>query len=157
MSKLIEIDIKGGQMSYGERIELGNILSKKGLSNWARCRSTILCLHPEWDKEYYNGLPMYYEKIIEGIEFWINRENTELRHEPREEEIQAGCKALALKLGAMATIKALATQYSQDPDNIPNWKYAKVFNLLYTDLEQYKFSEELRKRQERKNKAKYKR
>ncbi len=157
MSEIIEIDIKGGQMTYGQRIELGHILSRKGLSNWQRCKSTILCLHPKWNGGYYKGLSEYYERIIKGVEFWMDRESNELGHVPSSEEVQAGCKALARKLGPMATIKALAMQYSQDPDTIPQWKYTKVFNLLYTDLEQYKFSEKVRKGRDRKNKARHKR
>ena len=39
----------------------------------------------------------------------------------------------------MSTIKALAKAYGKDPDEILQWQYAKVFGILYTDLEERKF------------------
>ena len=156
MSEITEINIKAGQMTYGQRIELGSILSAKGISNWTRCERCMRCLYPEWNGEYYEGLSECYERIIAGIEYWINRENTELHHEPSADEVKAGCKELARELGPMSTITALASKYGQDPNNIIGWKYGQVFNCLYTDLKNYKFAEKIRKLQERKHKAKYK-
>ena len=50
----------------------------------------------------------------------------------------------------VATITALAKDYSKDPDEILEWKYGKVYNLLFTNLQSHLFRERLNKELERK-------
>ncbi len=147
-----KIDVKGGQMTYGQRIELGKICDKYGkmekFSNRKFIKELYFCLHNEMPtitpltiKELLN----YTKEIVEGISFWVEKEQKLLKYNPTPEELRAGIKDLSEKVGDFGTIKALAKTYAQDPDAILDWKYAKVFGLLYTDLEEHKFTMKLNK------------
>lgn len=152
--KLIKIDIIGGHMTYSQRVDLSTILSDPKLTNRERYCRVISCLHPEWVEEQSSDTIAYYDEIREGIEWWIDKENINLSHTPSADELSAGSAELSKLLGPMQTIKALATQYSQDPDNIWGWKYNKVFTLLFTDLEQFKYTEKVREIQEKRMNSK---
>ena len=85
-----------------------------------------------------------------GIKYWIEREQTELKYEPSAEEKAAGKDQYSLLVGEKATITALAKDYSKDQDEILEWKYGKVYNLLFTNLQSHLFRERLNKELERK-------
>lgn len=146
------IDIKSGDLTYGQRIELGTIFNDPEADNLTRLNRTIECLHgitptaaqlPE--------LTGYFGEIIEGLRHWVEQENTLLKYEPSEEEIRAGIDEYSRKVGEFGTIKSLAKAYNQDPDTILGWKYSKVFGILYTDLEEYKFNKRFNKELEKRN------
>ena len=136
---LSKIDIKAGNMTFGQRIELGKVLASEG-NEVEKFKKVFVCLHSFTPKEKeYLSLVDYFKEIVIGLKFWIDTEATMLAYEPTPEEKRAGVKELALKIGEFGTIKALAKAYSTDPDEILLWKYAKVFGILYTDLEESKF------------------
>ena len=87
----------------------------------------------------------YFKRIIEGLEFWSEQEQTLLKYEPSQEELRAGIKDFSKKVGEFSTIKALAKAYNKDPDDILKWEYGKVFGILYTDLEEFKFNKRYQK------------
>ena len=158
-----KIDIKGGQMTYGQRIELGKICNKYAGSEDPNVAHNMLkevytCLHgkaPVINPVTIVGLLQYLHEVVEGILFWVEREQTALKYDPSPEELKAGVKDLSLKIGEFGTIKALAKTYSRDPDEVLEWKYGKVFGLLYTDLEEHKFSVKLNKVHENAMQQKY--
>lgn len=149
---LSKIDIKAGKMTFGQRIELGKIFQSDD-SDAEKFEKVFICLH-----EYkpcvqdYEILVPYFKEIIEGITFWIEQETTLLKYEPSAEEISAGINELSSKIGNYGTIKALAKNYSKDPDEVLRWEYGKVFGILYTDLEEYKYQKRFSKVVERKYK-----
>ena len=135
-----KIDIKAGDLTFGQRIELGQIMSNSVLSDLDKFERTFICLHNYKPKATeYSALINYFGDICNGIAFWTNQEATLLKYEPSAKEKRAGIKDLSLKTGDLGTIKALAKNYSQDPDDVLLWKYGKVFGILYTDLEEYKY------------------
>lgn len=135
-----KIDIKAGDLTFGQRIELGQIMSNTVLSDLDKFERTFICLHNYKPKATeYSALINYFGDICSGIAFWTNQEATLLKYEPSAKEKRAGIKELSLKTGDLGTIKALAKNYSQDPDDVLLWKYGKVFGILYTDLEEYKY------------------
>lgn len=161
MHKIIKIDIKGGQMSYGQRIELGSVLAKESITPYKRFKQVILILHPDHaidlntiKKNELAMLSSYFEEIVEGVRYWMKREGEELKGEYTSEEKQAGYPQMAKAIGVMGSVKSLASRYAQDPDNILKWKYGKVFNLLLTDLLQAKAAEKYRNIQAKKTKSK---
>lgn len=134
------IDIKAGKMTYGQRIELGIILSNKDKNDFELFSEVFMCLYGRVPKAL--SIPKYmdfFKEVIEGIVFWIERETSMLKYEPTGDELRAGIKELGEKVGDLGTIKSLAKAYNKDPDEIFNWEYGKVFGILYTDLEESKY------------------
>jgi hypothetical protein len=143
-----KIDIKGGELTFGQRIEIGKILVEKDLEDFDRFRQTYKCLYkkePSLTITSARDAASEFEEIIEGIVFWIKKEAELLKYEPSPEEQRAGIIGLAAKIGEFGTVKAIAKTYGQDPDEILKWKYGKVFAILYTDLEEHKFQIKLQK------------
>ena len=135
-----KIDVKAGNLTFGQRIELGKIMASDA-NEVEKFEKVFMCLHNFTPKQKeYMGLVDYFKEIVLGLKFWIDTEATMLVYEPTPEEKRAGIKELTHNIGEFGTIKALAKAYSQDPDEILLWKYAKVFGILYTDLEEYNFS-----------------
>ena len=149
---LTKIDVKAGDFTLGQRIELGELFSSNK-SDLEKIKETFKILHeitPDMSNQAdINMFASYYIEIIEGLQFWIEKEML-LKYNPDPEEIRAGIKELSSKIGYYGTIKALAKNYGQDPDDILKWKYGKVFGILYTDLEEFKYSKRLHKQYERK-------
>lgn len=135
-----KINIKAGEMTFGQRIELGKIAASED-SEKEKFEKVFKCLHKYTPNEKdYAKLMDYFKEIIEGLKYWIDTEAVMLKYEPTPEEKRAGVKELMQNIGEIGTIKALAKAYGQDPDTITDcWKYSKVFGILYTDLEESKF------------------
>ena len=138
-SKMSKIDVKVGKLTFGQRIELGKIMSED-IDEEQKFLKTFKCLYNYEAKPiFYKSLLSDFEEIIEGLKFWMIQESTLLKYEPTPEELKAGIKELSIRTGEMGTIKALAKAYSCDPDNVLKWEYGKVFGILFTDLEEYKY------------------
>ena len=148
-----KIDIKGGQMTFGQRIELGEILTDKNLSEYQKFRRTMLCLDPEWKTSDLPKSTAYFEEVLEGIRYWIEREAQDLKYNPTPEEQSAGIDVLGKLTGEMGTIMAIAKEFSTDPDVVLGWKYGKVFRILYVNLQSYLYRVRLDKQYEKKAKA----
>jgi len=133
------IDIKNGDLTYGNYIAI-----KKLIQNNKDEVATITGIIKElYDYELQTNdfmlIVPFIEKIIADMVYWQEQENEMLRYEPTTEEIRAGITDYSKKVGDLATIKSIAKEYAQDPDNVLKWKWAKVFGILYTDLESFKF------------------
>lgn len=148
-----KVDIKGGQMTFGQRIELGRIVTDQSLSEYEKFKRCMLCLDENWRvTTLHPGLKYWYE-VLEGLQYWVQREQAELKYNPTPDELTAGIEVLSMRVGEMSTLMALAKDYSKDPDEILEWKYGKVFNILYTNLQSHLFRERLDKRLAEKAKA----
>lgn len=139
--KFGRLDLDGKDMTYGNRIALADIFSpSQGKTEYAKFCEAFKELHG------YSArlvpLPLRVKRIYEiteGLRSWIEKEQQMLKYTPSSDEIAAGIEELGKKVGSMSTIKALAKAYGKDPDEILLWQYAKVFGILYTDLEERKF------------------
>lgn len=141
----VKIDIRGGKLTYGQRIELGDILSKEDTSISEKYISTMKCLYPEWKQTFSSKWVEWFEEVVEGVRYWMQREATMLAYQPTAEELAAGINNLGKKLGPMMTVMTLAEKFGRDPDEILQWDYGKVFGLLYADLEGFKYQKNYRK------------
>ncbi|MDR0541045.1 MAG: hypothetical protein LBH19_02405 [Dysgonamonadaceae bacterium] len=149
------IDIKGGKLTFGQRIELGKIF-QSGLSPAETFCKVFEALHgytPETSE--YGKLYPYFEEITAGLQFWFEQEKL-LEYKPTSEETQAGIKELSESIGEFGTIKALAKTYHTDPDVILTWQYGKVFGILYTDMKEFEYQRRYDKVIENKYKHKFK-
>ena len=153
---LTKIDIKE-DLTYGQRIDLGELF-ESDMTEEKKFVETFFILHknrPDFNnRKEIKFFVEYFKEITEGILYWIEKEKL-LRYDPEPEEIRAGVYDLCNKIGNYGTIKALAKNYNCDPDDIFKWKYGKVFGILYTDLEEYKYQKRLHKIQMDSVKSKY--
>lgn len=142
-----KIDIKGGKFTYTQRIELGKIIASE-TTDYDKFTQILKCLNIRQSKSIL--LLGYFEEIIEGLQYWFERESVMLRYEPSMEEVAAGIQDYSKNIGDFGTVKSLAKAYNQDPDTILNWEYGKVFGILYTDLEEYKYNQRYNRELEKK-------
>lgn len=154
---LKKINIKEGDITYSQRIELGELFSSD-VSQEKKFSETFFILHKVYP-DFNNRKEMtffveYFKEVTEGILYWIEKEKL-LKYDPEPEEIRAGVYDLCRNIGNYGTIKALAKNYNCDPDVIFDWKYGKVFGILYTDLEEYKYQKRLHKIQMDSARSKY--
>lgn len=134
------VDMWGGEFTYGNRIELGNIFAEEGKTEYARLKAAF--------REIYGYscrlVPFRYRlsmlnDIAQGLLSWVEREQKLLKYKPTPNELAAGIKELSERVGAMSTIKAIAKTYGRDPDEVLQWNYGKVFGILFTDLEEFNY------------------
>lgn len=147
------IDIRGGKLTYGQRIELGQILFDEKKSASQKYAAAMACLYPGWTQTFAAEWIARYQEVIEGIEYWMKKEAAMLDYQPTGDELAAGFNDLGRKLGPMMTVMTLAEKFSRDPDEILQWEYGKVFGLLYADLENFKFQRRYRRIMEKKEQA----
>lgn len=87
------IDVKGGDITFGQRLELGMILSQEKPEHEVFLEA-IECAYgcrPD-PKEYKKAIPSF-KILLEGIKFWIEAEAKHLKCTPTAEEIEAGIEA----------------------------------------------------------------
>lgn len=144
--RLSRIDMEAGSFTYGNRIALGQIFRDTEKSEYQRMKAAFIELYG-WSPRL---LPMRLRvremrRITAGFSGWIEKEQQLLNYEPDADQLAAGVKDLAEKVGDMGTLKAIAKAYAQDPDAVLQWEYSKVFGILFTDLEEYKFDKRYNK------------
>lgn len=140
-----KIDVKSGRLSFGQRIELGKIISSDK-DDITTLIEVINCLHDfRPTKRQIIIMSKYIDDILHGLKYWNDAENTLLKYDPTPEEKMAGIQSLSKKIGSMGTVDALAEKYGVDPDIIINWEYAKVFGILFADLEKAKYQRSYQK------------
>ena len=127
------LDIAGGAFTYGNRIALGDIFRDDSRSTYQKMRDAFVELYG-WSPRL---LPIgrrvkALRRVVDEFKGWLEKEQQLLTFEPEPDQITAG-------------IKELAKAYSQDPDDILRWEYSKVFGILFTDLEEYKYEKRYNK------------
>jgi len=128
----VRLDVKGGDLTYGQRIELGGILANaESLTEHELFLATIRCLYGREPirSEYRSAIPLF-KDAVEGTMFWIKVESEQLKYTPSQEEKDAGVEKYAKEVGEIGTAYAIAKEFSKDPDEILAWKYGKVFGYL---------------------------
>lgn len=148
--RLRRIDYEGGAFTYGNRIAVAHICQDTTISEYAKMKA---CWHElyGWNARL---LPLPWrvrelERMMRGLAHWAEVEQQTLKYEPTPEELRAGIKDYSDAVGDMGTIKAMAKAYAQDPDTVLGWSWGKVYGILLTDLEEYRFGERLRKQYEK--------
>lgn len=141
-----QLDLEGGEFTYGNRIALGEIFSDENRSEYQRLGAAFRELYGYSCRVLPIRLRLRaFERIVTGMTGWVGKEQEMLHYEPSADELAAGIRELSRRVGSFSTIKALAKSYGRDPDEILQWDYAKIFGILYTDLEEHKFEEKYAK------------
>ena len=133
------VDVKK-DITFAQRIELGNIFQNDKTTDYQKFEKAIRCLYDakiRWYniKRYFKLL----DDIVSGLAFWVQMESKELKNPLTIEQEQAGYGNPS-KWSTIATADIIATKYGIDPDTVLKWKYGKVFGILAKDLEDYKKS-----------------
>ena len=138
--RLREYDMAAGEFPYGERIALAGIFARTDLSDYGKMKAAWRELYG-WNARLMPPLvrARAFTRLVEGLNGWVQREQEMLAYTPTPDEAAAGYEAYCKRIGPTGTIYALAKDYGCDPDTILRWPYAKVFGILYHDLEQLKF------------------
>lgn len=135
------IDIKKGEMTFGQRIGLGNILSNNSLSEYQKFEQSITCLYNNKPSKFsMKKWVNIFDGIVNGIIFWSEQENKELAYELTDEQKRAGYGKPS-KWSTLSTADTIAIKYKLDPDVVLDWKYSKVFGILAKDLDEHKKNE----------------
>ena len=151
----IMVDIKGGKLTFAQRIELGEIFGNGDMSEVEKFERAIKCIYGKKIKpNQYGQYVGKFRAIVEGLQYWCEVEARMLHSEPTTDERAAGIEEYSKNIGIFGTVKAIAKTFGQDPDDVLQWEYGKVFSILYTDLEDYKYQRRLNKVIERKYKFK---
>lgn len=138
--RLREYDMAAGAFPYGARIALADIFAREGLSDYGKMKAAWRELYG-WDARLLPPLARAraFRRMAEGLGGWVRRERELLRYTPTPDEAAAGYEAYCRRVGPSGAVYALAKDYGRDPDEILRWPYAKVFGILYHDLERLKF------------------
>lgn len=150
-------DIKAGQLTYGQRLELGGILANKDeVSEFEVFNRTIECLYGRRPQrgEYKHAVRLF-ESAIDGMAFWVKVEAEQLKYTPSQEEKDAGVERYSAEVGELGTAYDIAKEYKIDPDEVLGWKYGKVFGHLRKRKAEYDYQKRYDKVMERRAKNKH--
>ena len=144
--KLGTVNITDGEFTYGNRIVLADIFKDENKSDYQKMKEAFREIYGyscRWlpRRKRYRALI----GIVDGFSEWIKREKMVLDYKPTQDQLNAGIEKYAQAVGAMSTVHAIAERFSTDPDVVLKWDYAKVFGVLFVDLERYKYQERERK------------
>lgn len=140
--KIRKIDIKAGDMTFGQRIELGKIFSGKD-TEVVKFQKVFECLHsftpmlPDYKKLFE-----YFNEIISGIKHWVNVESSVLKYEPTLRE-EASFQAINNKDLGNETAKAIAKNFNTDKEAVLSWQYKVVYKILLEDCEKRNYRNNL--------------
>lgn len=135
--RLREWKYEDGEFTYAQRIELTEVFRNDSLNGYQKMKAAWKVLYG-WSARWMNPWrrARAFERMLEGLEFWVKKERENLKYEPTPEEYQAGLPRLSEEVGELGTIKALAEKFGVDPDVILTWHWGKVYGLLYADLKE---------------------
>lgn len=142
--RIREWNYKEGEFTYGQRIMIGQILSDQERSWYQRLKACWKELYGWNARLLIPALRVrMFDRMTEGIRYWVDLEQKTLKYEPTTDEQRAGILELNAEVGHMGTIKALAEKFGVDPDIILTWKWGKVYGILYADLKEALFQRKL--------------
>lgn len=140
------VDMEGGEFTYGNRIELGSIFASTEKTEYQKLKAAFREVYGYSCRlvPFRRRLAMLND-LAQGLLSWVEKEQRLLKYKPSPNEVAAGIKELSERVGSMSTIKAIAKAYGRDPDEVLRWNYGKVFGILFTDLEEYKYRQRYNK------------
>jgi len=138
-----KINIKAGDMTFSQRIGLGKIMLSD-ISEVEKFERVFKFLHgielnpddrSEMDEN--SDLIDYFREIVTGLAFWIQQESLMKYELTPKERINQDNSTDTLQVPG-GTINAIARKYNVGLDDVLNWEYKKVFQILFDDYEVYK-------------------
>lgn len=130
---ITKIDVKNGQLTFGQRIELGEIFSGN-YTDIVKFQKVFECLHnytpmfPQYEK-----LMGYFTEIVEGLKYIVKIEKA-MNYEPTVREV-ARLMISSIEMQSVDTVDVLAKVHNVDRDTVLNWSYSDVYKILFEDYE----------------------
>jgi hypothetical protein len=122
------------KITFNQRIELGKLYGMN-IPDFEKYEKVFVLLQGREPQEAdLKGWTEYLWNTAVSFSYWMKQERL-LRTEPISIKQSAPGQT---KYSVTDTIYALAKKYSVKPEEVLNWDYEKVFNILLTDLENYK-------------------
>lgn len=135
----VERDINKGEMTFGERMRLGDIIASD-MKDHEKFEEIMELLHGFKPKpNMYKKYVKYVSGVINGIIAWREREERELYIPPTPEEIQAGCEKFSQEVGKYSTLVNISMDFGKNPEEVLEWKYPTVYMILKYNTEKEKF------------------
>lgn len=138
------MSLRSERFTYAMRIELADIFADETLSPYHRLKAAFVAVHG------YSPTLLPIKRrvreltaIAEEFGQMVDEEEAALHYEPTAEEVAAGISDYNKKVGHLGMVKSIAQTYSRDPDEVLQWPWSKVFGILLTDLEEYKYNQRL--------------
>ena len=141
--------VKSGEITFQQYIDLraayATLVEGK---DWSFVCAIIKILTGEELKmaKVNSALVQFIEEVTQAMKNWQDLEARYLNYKPSAQERQAGIEQLSKEIGWIGTAKSLAKTYACDVDTVLDcWQWAKVFELLRTDLLEYEYAKRLNK------------
>lgn len=131
------------ELTFGQRIELGKAFEQIDKEP-VECYKTVMRIFGRKERMSRDGYS-FFVQVADALADLARKERRMLSNEPTAEEKSAGISEYLKNVGEMATVKSIAKAYSRDPDEVLQWKYGKVFGIMYADLEESKFQKRYEK------------
>lgn len=134
-------DIKtDDRFTYGMRIELGKLLADEARSDVEKFVGTFECLYGKRPKARdYSRLLGRFETIVNDLIYWLESEQRLLSTTPTADELAAGYRDFATRVGELGTVVRLSKDYGVFPNEVLKRPYSEIFSILYTDCELGKY------------------
>ena len=142
--RLRDWNYKEGEFTYGQRIEIGEILTDQERTWYLRLKACWRVLYG-WNARLMPPRMRIrrFDRMAEGIRYWVELEERTLKYSASLSERRAGLTQLNAEVGHMGTIKALAEKFGIDPDIILSWQWGKVYGILHADLKESEYQRRL--------------
>lgn len=122
-----ERDIAAGDFTYGERIEMLRIFRNDELSDYEKTKQVIKLLHDiTLEPQELAFYAPYCVKVVQGLNEWLTREQSECYVPPTDDMIAAGVDKLSADIGEMGGVVSLA--------EARGWSFEQVLKLPYMEV-----------------------
>lgn len=155
MRKSILRDISEGDMTYGERIELGRIIKDQEMGDYQRIKEVVKCLYDvEVTPKEAVDLADHVEDILTDLVEWMKREHQAFYIEPTAEEVKANIQGLTKACGDMGDVVSLAESFHCTFEEVYKRPYLEIFTIHKVHAERTRYERRLSKVYMDKNKHK---
>lgn len=146
MGKPILRDISEGDLTYGERIELGRIVRDENMGDYQRIKEVCQCLYDvEVTPEQAVHLTDHVAKVLTDIIDWMKKEQQEFYIPPTPEEERARIQDLTKACGDMGDVVSLAESFQCSFEEVYNKPYLEIFTIHKVHAERTRYERRLNK------------
>ncbi len=132
------------RFSYGQRIELGKLFADDEATDVDKFKGAFrICYDYEVRAVEFKTLMPIFESIANGLKYWLEAENAMLASEPSADEVAAGCREYAQKVGELGQVVSIAKDFSILPNDLLKRPYSEIFGIMVADHERAKFEKRL--------------
>lgn len=145
-------DIAGGDFSFGERLQIVQLLRDEERDDIERARDILECLHGKrYSLRSTARLMPYVIEIAQSMIEWLKREQNECSAPIKPEAASAGAEQFAKEVGDMGSVVSLAERFGMSISEVYRMPYLEVFAIWKVDAARARFEQRLEQVIRRKN------